>query len=748
MRLIKLLILLLPLLLCVNYWISPSKVFSQSSDLELTPPTGVLASTDDYANKVAISWDAIRNATTYRVFRNTSNDSATAVQLGTTSAAIFFDTTAVPNQTFFYWVRAENNTTSSNFSAPAQGRRANGTGGQGQALNPPPEPLGNPVTAAKAYLGKALFWDEQLSSTKTVACGTCHIPAKGGADPRTILGSLRATNPGADNFFNTPDDVIASPGVPASGADGKYSFLPNYELNEQVTARRAVSYIDAGYSPSLFWDGRASQVFTDPLSNSVVLANGAALESQILGPPVNSAEMAHTGRTWNDVAARVAASKPLALSPNIPEALQNWINDRSYSELFAEAFGTTEITPARIAMAIATYERTLYSDRTPFDAAVSGISNLTASEQRGRNVFDQARCDNCHSGALFTDNAFHYTGVRPTNEDTGRFQVTGNQNNLGQVRTPGLRNIELRAPYMHNGRFATLEEVVEFYNRGGDFNAPNKDRNIRPLNLSAQQKADLVTFLKRPLTDPRVRDQIAPFDRPTLYSESTRVPQIIGIGSTGTGGTAPQMVAIEPPIAGNPSFTVGVYNALGGAQAILVVDTNEPSASAAIPSTASFARVPLQLSGDGSGKGFGSVSLAIPNNDPTLIGATLYGRWYIFDQSASGGVSVTPAFKITIFGAATAAPAAAGKITGATVSGKNLSINGTGFEKGDIIEINGQQAATTKFLDALTLNVKKGAKLLSPCDAANPGLTNQIRLIRLSNGSPVILDTKVLTICR
>src|SRR5689334_21685257 len=90
--------------------------FSQSVDVELAAPTGVVASDNDYSNKVAIGWDAIRNASTYRVFRNTANDPASAVQLGTTAAAIFFDTSAVPNQTYFYWVRAENGTTSSNLS--------------------------------------------------------------------------------------------------------------------------------------------------------------------------------------------------------------------------------------------------------------------------------------------------------------------------------------------------------------------------------------------------------------------------------------------------------------------------------------------------------------------------------------------------------------------------------------------------------------------------------------------------------
>ncbi len=242
--------------------------------------------------------------------------------------------------------------------------------------------------------------------------------------------------------------------------------------------------------------------------------------------------------------------------------------------------------------------------------------------------------------------------MRPQTEDTGRFQVTGNTNNVGEFRTPSLRNVELRAPYMHDGHFATLEDVVEFYNRGGDFNAPNINRNlIRPLNLTAQQKSDLVAFLKRPLTDPRVAAAAAPFDRPTLYTESGRVPQSTGNGTPGSGSNVPQVTAIEPPLAGNPNFAVGVSNALGGAQAVLVIGSSDPGTGPSIPSNASFARTSLKLSGSGAGQGFGSVSLQIPENS-ALVGSTFFGRWFVLDANAAGGVAVTPVFKMTIFGAA------------------------------------------------------------------------------------------------
>jgi cytochrome c peroxidase len=620
----------------------------------LSAPTNVTASDNAYSTKVGISWDAVRGANLYRIFRNTSNDSASALNVGATAEGTFFDPTGIAGQTYFYWVRAENGNVVSALSAPDQGTRANGViNGPVQPLNPPPVPPGNPVTAAKTYLGKALFWDEQLSSTRTVACGTCHFASNGGSDSRAIINSPRATNAGADGVFGTADDVFASPGVISNNSDGTYIWSPVYGFHEQVTGRKSRSYIDAGYSNSLFWDGRATQVFTDPIGGGVVLPNGAALESQVLGPPVSTAEMGHAGRSWNDVAVRVTIARPLTLSPSVPAGLKDWISGRSYPELFEEAFGTPEVTPARIAMAIATFERTVYSDRTPFDQSVAQISQLSPAEVRGQGVFNGSRCNACHAGTLFSDNAFHNIGVRPQTEDTGRFQVTGNPNNLGEFRTPSLRNVGLRGPYFHDGHFATLEEVVEFYNRGGDFNAPNIDHNlIRPLGLSPQQKSDLVAFLRGALTDPRVAAGTAPFDRPTLYTESIRVPQVTGTGTQGAGGNVPQVTAIEPPLAGNPGFAVGVSNALGGASAVLVIDSNDPGTGPAIPASGSFARTTVQLSGSGAGQGFGSFSLLIPAN-PALIGSSFFGRWYVRDANAAGGVAVTPAFKFTIFGDAT-----------------------------------------------------------------------------------------------
>ena len=635
-----------------RWFVTSSAGRNFSGGANISAPSGISASDADYPDKVGVIWNTMRGANLYRIFRNTTNDSSSAVDVGTTAANYFFDRTAVTAQTYFYWVRAENNGSNSNLSIADQGLRAvaNAQSQVFSSLSPPPVPNGNPVTAAKASLGKTLFWDEQLSSTLTVSCGTCHRPTNGGSDPRTVINSARSRNPGFDNVFNTPDDVFGSPGVLLNNQDGTYSPSSIFGFNEQVTGRKAPSYLNAGLTfNGSFWDGRASTTFRDPLTNAVLLADGASLESQILSPPISGVEMGHGNRNWTQVATQIADAKPLALAGNIPPSLAEWIDGRSYPQLFEEVFGTPEVTPARIAMAIATHERNLFTDRAPLDRYASGIENLTAQEDRGRAIFVQVNCVFCHGGPLLSDQNFHNVGVRPQAEDTGRGSVTGNSNDNGRFKTPNLRNIELRAPYMHNGRFSTLEEVVEFYNRGGDFNAPNKDPRVRPLGLSTQQRADLVSFLKRPMTDVRVKDGLPPFDRPQLYTESNRVPVITGTGRAGLGGIIPQVIAVEPPISGNLSFTVAVSNAVANANAVLVIDSNDPAVGTSIPANGSFARVQVNLSVSGNGNGYGSVSLQIPNN-PALIGQTFYGRWYVTDEAAANGFSVTPAFRFTIFG--------------------------------------------------------------------------------------------------
>ncbi|MBL8862212.1 MAG: hypothetical protein JNK02_09380 [Planctomycetes bacterium] len=522
-------------------------------------------------------------------------------------------------------------------------------------LPPPPVPPGNPITPAKVNLGKTLFWDEQLSSTDTVACGTCHVFERGGSDPRT---SSASAHPGRNGVPGDADDVFGSPGVPRHAADGAYTLDAFFRLGTQVTARKAPSVINAAYVPALFWDGRASPQFVDPISGAVVLPGGASLESQSLEPPVSDVEMSHAGASWPGIAAKLAGSAPLRLAPAVPPQLAGWIAGRSYPELFQEAFGTPDVTPARVALALATYQRVLVSNQAPFDQLLAGNPQaLTPQENAGFQVFNTiGRCNICHAGPRLSNDSFRYIGLRPQDDDLGRFAVTGNPADRGRIKVPSLRNVELRAPYFRNGRFATLEDVVAFYDRGGDFNAPNKDPNILPLGLSPQQRANLLAFLRRPLTDPRVAGAVAPFDHPALNQSSARVPTLFGTGTPGTQGFVPRLVALEPAFVGNPNFTLALDGASAGRGAILVF--SEGAVPGGAPFYGATAYVDLSpplllrrlgpLAGAGPGSGYGSASIAIPN-DPSLVGRSFYAQAFVLDLTPGVRFATTEAAAIPRF---------------------------------------------------------------------------------------------------
>jgi hypothetical protein len=224
------------------------------------------------------------------------------------------------------------------------------------------------------------------------------------------------------------------------------------------------------------------------------------------------------------------------------------------------------------------------------------------------------------------------------------------------MKVPSLRNVELRAPYFHTGRFGTLDEIVDFYNRGGDFNAPNKDPNIVPLGLNPQQRANLLAFLRRPLTDPRVANQQAPFDHPSLNQTSPRVPQTFGIGTAGTGGFVPRIVAVEPPYVGNPNFTVALDGANAGKGCILAFSETHVPGGVLFNGMRTYLDFggPLTvrrlgpLPGAGPGTGFGSGSIAIPN-DPLLIGRTFYAQIYVLDLTPGVRFAATEAVALTRF---------------------------------------------------------------------------------------------------
>jgi len=379
-------------------------------------------------------------------------------------------------------------------------------------LPPVAAPKANPLTAEKAVLGKMLFWEQQISSSKTVACGTCHSPRHGGADARI------GRHPGPDGKLNTPDDIFGSPGVASLDRRKQPVDAAVFGSGAQVTPRSSPGFFGSLHAPELFWDGRARGRFRDPLGGSVLIASGGALETQALAPILNRIEMSHEGRTWHQVTSALAQAIPLASAATLPRDVLGALGSGpTYPKLFTRAFGDPKITPKRIAFAIASYERTLVPDQTPFDRYIAGDAKaLSANQVRGWRAFRQSACAVCHAPPFFTDHTFRNIGVRPVTEDIGRAEVTRRRNDRGKFKVPSLRNVGLRRRFMHNGRFASLQEVLAHYaGRGSRFLKDIDPLLVRPISMGGDRRA-VIDFLANALTDPRTARETPPFDHPTL----------------------------------------------------------------------------------------------------------------------------------------------------------------------------------------------------------------------------------------
>ena len=335
------------------------------------------------------------------------------------------------------------------------------------------------------------------------------------------------------------------------------ALQPGHE--RQVTGRSTPTTINAIFNELNFWDGRAADVFDGVTvghegSARIYEVRGgvprpvrialepASTASQAVGPALSGVEMSWSGRSFPELGRKMFSLRPLGLQE--VSATDSLLGDlaragddgleTSYAEMVRDAFdrrywdtaGAVSIDGEDYSLmeanfsffwglSILMYESTLVSDETRYDAWVEGRGKLSRKERRGLKVFgDDGRCDSCHGGPLFTGaaidgdgDAFANIGVRPTREDLGRED--------GEFKTSGLRNVELTGPYFHTGGYLTLRQVIEFYDRGGDFDNDDKDSQVRELDLSNGEKEALVAFLLT-LTDERVRFQRAPFDHPEL----------------------------------------------------------------------------------------------------------------------------------------------------------------------------------------------------------------------------------------
>lgn len=325
-------------------------------------------------------------------------------------------------------------------------------------LPPPPNPLDNPYTPEKVELGRHLYFDPRMSGDGSMSCNSCHPASTGWGAPTAISFG----GPGTSHW------------------------------------RNASTILNTAYYSKLNWEGNAG---------SIEKQNSGAWGGAVAGNLDNT-----------------LAEERLAQIPG-------------YVERFQTVFGNEYPSWDNALDALAAYQRTIVSRNVPLDAYLGGDSGtISDAAKRGLELFSgKAGCLNCHNGALVSDDRYYNIGVpthpdffdsplkqitfryeqlakgayeklyRSTTEDLGLYYVTKQDIDQGKFRTPSLRDLCYTGPYMHNGYFDTLEEVVAFYNAGGGEHA-NKDPRIVPLNLTAEEQADLVEML-RSLCGDQVTDE-------------------------------------------------------------------------------------------------------------------------------------------------------------------------------------------------------------------------------------------------
>ena len=310
-----------------------------------------------------------------------------------------------------------------------------------------PVPEYNPQTPAKIQLGKKLFFDRRLSGDGTMSCVTCHDPEQGYSDGLEISLNYPTTR----NWRNSP------------------------------------TLLGVAFQKFLFHDGRAT-----------------TLEDQALFPMMSAFEM----------------------NQNLDFLEEEIRSVPEYVAEFTEVFGDEDVTRERIAMALAAFERTLVSRDAPLDRFLNGdVNALSPAARKGYEIFTgKGKCAECHHGVNLADDRFHALQVRENpehltdpriaatrrfvakvyhfeeyrtlNEDPGRYLITKEQKDWKAFKTPTLRDIARTTPYMHNGIFATLDEVIEFFNAGGG----KGNTVLNPLQLTIAEKEQLKIFLEEGLT--------------------------------------------------------------------------------------------------------------------------------------------------------------------------------------------------------------------------------------------------------
>lgn len=336
------------------------------------------------------------------------------------------------------------------------------------------DPADNPSSAAKVELGRHLFYDKQMSVDGQTSCASCHDVASGFSDSRGLKTSMG--------------------------------------FNSQMGTRNAPALANVAYNTVFTWDGRFP-----------------SLEKHAPGPIFNSLEMGNNfSRTFsNDTVSSGYNSKPgnndtnfLFKRLNGDPSIRKDMNNKTYDQLRIAAWPNSQkLTMDIIAKSIAAFERTFISTQSDFDKYNNGDKQIFKYNPwaiQGFKLFTDpngANCVSCHSGYNFTDQEFHNNGIGQSSDDKGHSAISKIPADDYTFKTPSLRNVALSGPYMHNGSFASLDQVLRNYNQGGK-PGTNHDQRIKPLNLSEQDMSNIIEFL-RTLTDNNfVGDKSGKFSNP------------------------------------------------------------------------------------------------------------------------------------------------------------------------------------------------------------------------------------------
>jgi cytochrome c peroxidase len=543
----------------------------------------------------------------------------------------------------------------------------------------PGNPQTNPPTPYdddRIQLGKALFWDEQVSTSNTMACATCHIPQAGGIDPRP--GGTRTNGLGQTVIGSFGVVPQAQPAGPLTPIDYGFIAPASPQETRSITPIHVPTMIGAYVFHNLLWDSSQGPVFNWGGGGPVLFPGWSALENQAVGPPGNDIEMGHQGLVWGtgDLEKKLNYEAPLALVPtstipaSIPVAWLTMPYEKVFDMVFAAdpdpAIATPQgVTRERFAMAIAAYERTLIPDQAPIDT-----NTMTPQEELGFRIFVMSDCGRCHSvshapalvfsggpiGTLvdrwdnpFSDGLMHdiMIPVDPTRS-------------VGPVKTPTLRNVGLKTRFFHDGRGRvvgglpqnSIADIVDFY----DLDQPGPPMGLIGFNgpnLDPVERAAVIAFLSNALTDPRVAAGAAPFDGPTLFSQGQPFnSNLTNPATPAAAGWLPQMIADVPPLVekvGGPSWwKVGV----GSNGAMLGSPLLPPGAIAFLfTDVADTAGGPMWLPSPTlvstqtvTPQGFATAHVPIPLSTG-MIGATIYLQWLV-RSPGQGGYSESASFTI------------------------------------------------------------------------------------------------------